>query len=330
MENINNIEKSFEEEPKDSNVDRLLYLKQQKDIVERARQSIEKSKQVAQLQKDVITLSYEKWDKVDSSVKSVQEDIDWYVKEYIIPIQEREQELDKLENSLINIPEKHGIVGRVGKFFERLIPGITKEGRQRRNIADKKQTLEKEIETYKFMIEKNPFEIFGANKDIKSQLIAKVDVTQLDKYSTMQNDPKNYLKPNNSVKSIADSVKIEDMTNFLKSYPSLEDEADYLTSELINNGIEAFSKMANQIARDNIQKKNDLITKIDFETQENDSKDIQENADKDIQEDVSKDILDRITQQIQSIMNNLTPEELDELKRRDSQYKPANELDDKS
>lgn len=309
MEYKNNIEKSIEENQKNSNIDRLSYLEQQKDIIEKARQSINKYKQIAQLQRQVITLNHEKWSKMDSSVESLQEEIDWYVKEYIIPIQERQQELDKLENSLVNIPEKHGIVGRVGKFFERFIPGITKEGRQRRSIADKKQTIEDEINTYKLMIEKNPFEILGANKDIKEKLLDKIDVTQLDKYATMQNDTKNYLKPNNSVKTIADSIKREDMTSLLDSYPILKEESNHLVSELINNGIEAFNKMVNQIVKDNVQKKNELIPQIDFE----------------VQEDSDKDILNRITQQIQNLMNNLTTEELEEIKKREQQDKFVNE-----
>lgn len=309
MEYKDNIEK--EEKQNDSNVDRLLYLKQQKDMVEKSRQSIEKFEQILQLQKKVITLSYEKWEKLDSSVESVQEDIDRYVKEYIIPIQERQQELEKLGNSLINIPEKHGIVGKVAKFFEKFIPQITKEGRQRRKIEDKKQTIEGEIETYKSRLEKNPFEIFGANKDIKEQLLEKIDVTKLDKYSTMQNDPENYLKHNNSVKSIADSIKKEEMISLLDSYPALKGEANSLTSELINNGVDAFNRMAVQIAKDSVKKKNELIPQIDFE----------------MQEDSDKDILDRIKQQIQSIMENLTPEELDEVNKRERQNEVSNEFE---
>lgn len=304
--------KDNEEKQKDSNVDELLYLKQQKNIVERARHLIEKSEQLIQLQREVLILSNEKWIKMDNSVESMQEDIDSYVKEYIIPIQERQQELDRLENSLIEFPEKKSIVGRVGKFFERFIPGITKEGRERRKIADKKQTIEGEIETYKLMIERNPFKIFGANKDIKSQLLEKIDVTKLDKYSTMQNDTKNYLKPDNSVKSIANRIKREDMVRLLNSHPALKEESNYLISELINNGMEAFNSRVVQMVQDCNQNKKELITKIDFEKQE----------------DGEKDILDRITQQIQSLTDNLTPDELEELKRRDLKDKIENEIED--
>lgn len=233
-----------------------------------------------------------------------------YVKEYIIPIQERQQELDKLENSLINVPEKQGIVGKVGRFFEKFIPGITKEGRQRRDIKNRKHIIEGEIGTYKFMIEKNPFQIFVANKDVKEELVARMDVTQLDKYSTTQNDLKNYLKPNNSVKSIVDSIKREDMNNLLESYPVLKGESSHLISELINNGIEAFNAMVGKIAKDSTQKKNELIPQIDYEEQEGSD----------------KDILNNITQQIQSIMNNLTPEQLDELKQREQKDELANEF----
>ena len=195
------------------------------------------------------------------------------------------------------------MVGRVGKFFERFIPGITKEGRQRRNIEDKEQTLKSEIETYKFMIEKNPFKVFGANKDAKEQLLERMDITQLDKYSTMKNNPENHLKPNNNVKSIVDSIKREDMMHLLNSYPALKGEANYLINELINNGLEAFNNKVNQIVKDSSQKKNELSRKIELEGQEGSD----------------KDILDRITQEIQNLMDNLTPEELEEVKKKELQ-----------
>lgn len=303
------LEKNLEKEKNDSNIDRLLYLKQQKRIVEEAKELTEKFKQIIQLQGKVITLSHEKWGKMEGCVEAVQKDIDWYVKEYIIPIQERQQELDKLENSLISIPEKHGIVGRFGKFFERFIPGITKEGRQKRDIEEKRKTIQDEIETYKTIIERNPFQIFGANKDIKSQLLEKIDVTQLDKYSTMKNEPKNYLKRNYSVKSIADSIKREDMMKLLNSYPALKGETNYLINELINNGFEAFNNRLREIARENNQSKNELITQIGVEMQQNND----------------KGILNRITQEIQSLMSNLTPEELYEVKRRETENRQKDE-----
>lgn len=288
MENKEDTEKDQNE----SNVDRLLYLENQRDIVERAIHLTEKSKQIKEFQIDVIKLHHEKWMKMDNSVESMQEDINWYVKEYIMPMKEKQQELDKLENSLISIPENQSIIGKVGKFFERFIPGITREGRQRRKIADKKQTIEEEIESYKIMIDKNPFKIVGANKEIKGQLLERVDVNQLDKYSTMQNDSNNYLKPNNSVKSIADSIKREDMIILLDSYPELKEESNYLINECINNGIEGLDNVAVQIK----QEKNELIEGIDLSNNR-------------------KNILDRITQQIQSIMTNITPEELNEINR---------------
>lgn len=299
-----------EKDQNGSNVDRVLYLKQQQNIIERARQLIEKSEQIAQLKKQVTEIEYNKWEKMDSCVEAVQKDIDWYVKEYIIPIQEKQQELDKLENSLISVPKKQGIIGKVGSFFEKFIPGITKDGRQRKNIEDKKQTIEEEISTYKLILERNPFQIFGANKDIKGKLLAKMDVTQLDKYSTMQNDFKSYIKPCN-VKSISNNIKLEDMNNLLNSYPILKKESSHLISTLIDNGIEAFNTMVNQIARDSIQEKNELISQIDFG----------------VQEGSDKDILNNITQQIQSLVNNLTPEELDKLKQMEQEDTLANEFE---
>lgn len=277
-------------------------------MIEEARKSIQKFREITQFQRQINTLNHDKWSQMDDSTESLQEDVDWYVTEYIIPIQERQQELDKLENSLISIPEKQGVVGKIGKFFEKFIPGITKEGRQRRNIADRKQTIEGEINTYKTMIERNPFKIFGANKDIKSELVEKMDLSQLDKYSTMKNNNKNSLRPKNNVKSIADSIKSEDMTNLLASYPMLEDESSNLIGELVNNGIEAFNRRVNQIVKENTQKKDELISQIDFEVQEGNS----------------KDIIEDITQQIQGLMNNLTLEELEELHNKREQ----NELDD--
>ncbi|MCI8587763.1 MAG: hypothetical protein HFJ49_04040 [Clostridia bacterium] len=308
MEYTNSEEKDFEENETSSNVNKLLYLEQQKNMIEEARKSIQKFREITQFQRQINTLNYDKWSQMDASTESLQEDVDWYVTEYIIPIQERQQELDKLENSLISIPEKQGVVGRIGKFFEKFIPGITKEGRQRRNIADRKQTIEGEINTYKTMIERNPFKIFGANKDIKSELVEKMDLSQLDKYSTMKNNNKNSLRPKNNVKSIADSIKSEDMTNLLASYPMLEDESGNLIGELVNNGIESFNRRVNQIVKENTQKKDELISQIDFEVQEGNS----------------KDIIEDITQQIQGLMNNLTLEELEELHNKREQ----NELDD--
>ena len=158
------------------------------------------------------------------------------------------------------------------------------------------------------MIERNPFKIFGANKDIKSELVEKMDLSQLDKYSTMKNNNKNSLRPKNNVKSIADSIKSEDMTNLLASYPMLEDESGNLIGELVNNGIESFNRRVNQIVKENTQKKDELISQIDFEVQEGNS----------------KDIIEDITQQIQGLMNNLTLEELEELHNKREQ----NELDD--
>lgn len=308
MEYTNSEEKDFEENETSSNVNKLLYLEQQKNMIEEARKSIQKFREITQFQRQINTLNHDKWSQMDASTESLQEDVDWYVTEYIIPIQERQQELDKLENSLISIPEKQGVVGRIGKFFEKFIPGITKEGRQRRNIADRKQTIEGEINTYKTMIERNPFKIFGANKDIKSELVEKMDLSQLDKYSTMKNNNKNSLRPKNNVKSIADSIKSEDMTNLLASYPMLEDESGNLIGELVNNGIESFNRRVNQIVKENTQKKDELISQIDFEVQEGNS----------------KDIIEDITQQIQGLMNNLTLEELEELHNKREQ----NELDD--
>lgn len=295
------IKEDSENEQKGSNVDRLLYLKEQKNMIERARTLIGKSKQIAQLQREVITLYHEKWGKLDASVESMQEDIDWYVKEYIAPIQEREKELSRLESSIISIPEKQSVFGRIGKLFERFIPGITKSGREKRKIDDKKQNIKEEIETYKLMIEKNPFKVLGANKDIKSQLLGRMDTTQLDKYSSMQNNQRNYLKPDNSVRSIANGLKREEMEKLLSSYPALSTEARSLINELINNGIESFNIMANQIFRDSNQNESELIGKIDFKGQES----------------TDKDILDAITEQIQSLMDNLTPDELSEMNRRE-------------
>lgn len=308
MEYTNSEEKDFEENETSSNVVNYYIWSNKKNMIEEARKSIQKFREITQFQRQINTLNHDKWSQMDDSTESLQEDVDWYVTEYIIPIQERQQELDKLENSLISIPEKQGVVGKIGKFFEKFIPGITKEGRQRRNIADRKQTIEGEINTYKTMIERNPFKIFGANKDIKSELVEKMDLSQLDKYSTMKNNNKNSLRPKNNVKSIADSIKSEDMTNILASYPMLEDESGNLIGELVNNGIEAFNRRVNQIVKENTQKKDELISQIDFEVQEGNS----------------KDIIEDITQQIQGLMNNLTLEELEELHNKREQ----NELDD--
>ena len=310
MGDKNNVVKNFEGNQNASNIDRLLYLKQQKGIIERVRQAIEKFQQIVQLQRQVTTLNHEKWSKMDNSVEAVQADIDWYVKEYIIPIQEKQKELDELENSLVSIPERHGIVGRIGKFFERFIPGITKEGRQIKSIENRRQVLEDEIDTYKIAIERTPFEIFGKDKDIKGELLAKMDITQLDKYSTIQDDFRDKLNPNNSVKSVANSIKREDMTSLMDSYPILKGETNHLVSELISNGIDAFNAMVSQIVKDSKQEKNELMPQIDFE----------------IQEDNDRDILDNITQQIQSLMNSLNPEELDELKKREQQDKLETEV----
>ena len=199
MEYRTNLEESFEDKYNDPKY-RLLYLRQQQSIVQRIRQLKELFEQIVQFQSQVIALNHDNWSKMDSSVESLQADVDWYVKEYIRPIQEKKQELDELENSLINIPEKQGVVGKIGKFFERLIPGITKKGRQRRSVADRKQILEDEIDTLELVMKKNPFQIFGANKDAKSKLLSKMDVTELGKYSMVQNDFKSHLSSNDSVK----------------------------------------------------------------------------------------------------------------------------------
>ncbi len=302
MEYRTNLEESFEDKFNDPKY-RLLYLRQQQSIVERIRQLKELFEQIVQFQRQVIALNHENWSKMDSSVESLQADVDWYVKEYIRPIQEKKQELDKLENSLINIPEKQGVVGKIGKFFERFIPGITKEGRQRRSVADRKQILEDEIDTFELVMEKSPFQIFGANKDAKSKLLSKMDVTELGKYSMVQNDFKSHLSSNDSVKEIANSIKREDMNRLLESYPILKGKSSNLINELINNGIESFNSMVSQIAIDSNQEKGKLMNLVDFT----------------VQEDSNIDILSDITQQIQSIMNNLTPEELEELNQREQE-----------
>jgi len=297
MEYRTNLEESFEDKYNDPKY-RLLYLRQQQSIVQRIRQLKELFEQIVQFQSQVIALNHDNWSKMDSSVESLQADVDWYVKEYIRPIQEKKQELDELENSLINIPEKQGVVGKIGKFFERLIPGITKKGRQRRSVADRKQILEDEIDTLELVMKKNPFQIFGANKDAKSKLLSKMDVTELGKYSMVQNDFKSHLSSNDSVKEIANSIKREDMNNLLESYPILKGKSSNLINELINNSIGSFNSMVSQIARDSNQEKRKLMSLVDFT----------------VQEDSNVDILSDIAQQIQSIMNNLTPEELEELK----------------
>lgn len=275
-----------------SDEDRLAYLREQKRLVEEARQAIEQFRQICSLQKEVTVLENEKWSRIDKSVESVQEDVDWYSKEYIIPMQEKQKELHNLETSLISVPEKQGIFGKLGKFFEKFIPGITKEGRQKRRIEGRKGELEEEIESYKILIEKRPFKVFGTDKEIKGKLLERMDVTQLDKYSTMRNDPQNYAKRNNSVKSIADSIRRDDMANLLNSYPALREKANYLTGELVNNGIDAFIRSVNQIARESAQRRDELTPKIDIE------------------KDGDKDILDRINQEIQALEAKLGKEEL--------------------
>lgn len=272
-----------------SDEDRLAYLREQKRLVEEARQTIEQVRQICSL---VTTLERKKWSRIDRSVASVQEDVDWYSKEYIIPMQEKQKELHNLENSLISVPEKQGIFGKLGKFVEKFIPGITKEGRQKRSIEARKTELEEEIESYKVLMKKIPFKVFGTDKEMKNKLLERMDVTQLDKYSTMRNDPQNYAKRNNSVKSIADSIKRDDMTNLLNSYPALKEKANYLTGELVNNGIEAFNRSANQIARESAKRGDELTPKIDIE------------------KDGDKDILDRINQEIQALEAKLGKEEL--------------------
>lgn len=207
-------------------------------------------------------------------------------------MQEKQKELHNLETSLISVPEKQGIFGKLGKFFEKFIPGITKEGRQKRRIEGRKGELEEEIESYKILIEKRPFKVFGTDKEIKGKLLERMDVTQLDKYSTMRNDPQNYAKRNNSVKSIADSIRRDDMANLLNSYPALREKANYLTGELVNNGIDAFIRSVNQIARESAQRRDELTPKIDIE------------------KDGDKDILDRINQEIQALEAKLGKEEL--------------------
>lgn len=60
-----------EKDKNNSNIDRLLYLKQQQNIIERARESIEKFKVIEQLQKQVIKLEHDKWNKMDGCVEAV-------------------------------------------------------------------------------------------------------------------------------------------------------------------------------------------------------------------------------------------------------------------
>ncbi len=83
-----------------------------------------------------------------------------------------------------------------------------------------------------------------------------------------------------------------------------------MISELISNGIDGFNAMVSQIVKDSKQEKNELMPQIDFE----------------IQEGSDRDILDNITQQIQSLMNSLNPEELDELNKREQQDKLETEV----
>ena len=142
MEYTNSEEKDFEENETSSNVVNYYIWSNKKNMIEEARKSIQKFREITQFQRQINTLNHDKWSQMDDSTESLQEDVDWYVTEYIIPIQERQQELDKLENSLISIPEKQGVVGKIGKFFEKFIPVITKEGRKIINIADIKQTIE--------------------------------------------------------------------------------------------------------------------------------------------------------------------------------------------
>ena len=265
MEYKNNMD---EKELNSPNIDKILYLKQQLHIIEKARQLIEKGQQIVQFQGQVIKIEHDKWNEMDSCIEPMQGEIDWYVKEYIIPIQEKEKELNELENSLINVPQKQGIFGKVGKFFEKFMPGITKEGRQKRNIEDRRQTIQSEIDSYKLMIERNPFQVFGGNKDVKSEILARIDVNQLDKYSTVQNSFRDNLKSNNSVKSVVDSI-------------------------------EAFNLMVSKMFKDTNQEKKDLIDKVDLGIGRDTDKDILSNITQQIQnlkDDLTPDELEKIEQ----------------------------------
>ena len=265
MEYKNNMD---EKELNSPNIDKILYLKQQLHIIEKARQLIEKGQQIVQFQGQVIKIEHDKWNEMDSCIEPMQGEIDWYVKEYIIPIQEKEKELNELENSLINVPQKQGIFGKVGKFFEKFMPGITKEGRQKRNIEDRRQTIQSEIDSYKLMIERNPFQVFGGNKDVKSEILARIDVNQLDKYSTVQNSFRDNLKSNNSVKSVVDNI-------------------------------EAFNLMVSKMFKDTNQEKKDLIDKVDLGIGRDTDKDILSNITQQIQnlkDDLTPDELEKIEQ----------------------------------
>ena len=160
------------------------------------------------------------------------------------------------------------------------------------------------------MIERNPFQVFGGNKDVKSEILARIDVNQLDKYSTVQNSFRDNLKSNNSVKSVVDNIKLEDMNIVLNSYPMLKGESSHLINELINNGIEAFNLMVSKMFKDTNQEKKDLIDKVDLG----------------IGRDTDKDILSNITQQIQNLKDDLTPDELEKIEQIEQRDTPQKEL----
>lgn len=292
---------NFEEGQSMSNVDKLFELRKQKDIVEEARPLLNKANELIKLTRDVITLQHEKWDRMYGAVDTMQEDVDFYTKEYIMPLREKEQELEKLQTALVATPERQTIAGRIGRFFERVVPGITKAGREKRRIDRRIEELEDGIETDKIRIEKIPFKIFGTNKDVRREMLDRMNVDELEKHSTMQNDPKSYLKPNRTVQAMADNVKRDDMMRLLSSYPSLKGEANILVGELMNNGIEAFNAKANEIIINSRQIGHDLASRVE------------------IKEDGKKDILDRINDEINALMEEMTPEDIAELEVREAQ-----------
>lgn len=121
----------------------------------------------------------------------------------------------------------------------------------------------------------------------------------------MKNDPKNYLKRNNTVRSIANSIKKDDMISIINNYPALKSEANSLINEFVNNGLESFNAKIGEIVRTNNQDRKELVTQIELTEQENSN----------------EDILDRISQQMQSLIDNLTPKELNEFENRKTQSK---------
>ena len=284
-----------------SNVDKLLELRKQKGIVEEARPLLNKANELIKLTRDVITLQNEKWDRMYGAVDTMQEDVDFYTKEYIMPLREKEQELEKLQTTLVTTPERQTIVGKIGGFFEKFIPGITKAGREKRKIDRRIEELEEGIETDKIRIEKIPFQILGTNKDVRKEMLDRMNADELEKHSTTQNDPKSYLKPNRTVQAMADNVKRDDMMRLLSSYPSLKSEANNLLSVLMNDGVEAFNAKASEIIRNSRQVGHDLVSEVE------------------IKENGKDDILDRINNEIDALMEEMTPEELAELESREEQ-----------